>query len=191
MAILGRVASFALIGRKIRCRPRDGVGVVMLIGAASVRKSRQTRGNCCLFRCLEAAYSSGRVATPTDHNHGAGLVSLRALDRHQFDREAVLVPLTGLQRPDTDHLTRDLLALLVGDRNDNAVLALLAAPGMMNGPLDAHGRNRLSLRLRIDGVEAQVMLAPRADVRALQDRCLAVRTYPCAAESALASDGHC
>ena len=115
---------------------------------------------------------------------------LRALDRHQFDREAVLVPFTGLQRADADDLTRNLLALLVGDRNDHAILALLVAPGVMYGPLDAHRGNRLSLRLGVDGVEAQVMLAPRANVRALQNRCLAVRTYPGPAEAALASDGH-
>jgi hypothetical protein len=155
-----------------RREPAGSIDIVMLIGA-SIRRA---------------------TATPTDHNHGAGVLlisrQLRTLDRHQLDREAVLVPLAGLQRADTDHLTRDLLALLVGDRNDHAILALLAAPGMMNGPLDAHRRNRLSLRLRVDGVESQVMLAPRADVRALQDRRLAVRTYPRPAEGALASDSH-
>jgi hypothetical protein len=117
---------------------------------------------------------------------------LRALDRHQFDREAVLVPFTGLQRADADDLTRNLLALLVGDRNDHAILALLVAPGVMYGPLDAHRGNRLSLRLGVGvgGVEAQVMLAARANVRALQNRRLAMRTYPGPAEAALASDGH-
>jgi len=116
---------------------------------------------------------------------------LRWFDRHQFDRKAVLVPLAGLQRADTDHLARNLLALLVGDRDHHTVLALLAAPGMMNGSLDAHRRDGLSLRLGIHGVEAQVMVAAGAYIRALQDRCLAVRTYPGRAEGALASDGHC
>jgi hypothetical protein len=101
------------------------------------------------------------------------------------------VPLAGLQRADADHLTCDLLALLIGDRNHHAIFALLAAPGMMNGSLDAHRRNRLSLRLRVDGVEAQVMLAARADIRTLQNHSLAVRTDPGRAEGALASDGHC
>jgi len=100
------------------------------------------------------------------------------------------VPLTGLQCTDTDHLTRDLLALLVGDCNDDAIFALLVAAGVMNGPLDAHRGDRLGLRLRIDGVEAQVMLAARADVRTLQHSCLAMRTYPGPAQGTLASDGH-
>src|ERR1700731_1962259 len=99
--------------------------------------------------------------------------------------------LAWLQGADTDHLARDLLTALVGDRDHHAVLALLAARGMMNGPLDAHRRNRLNLRLGIGGVEAQVMLAPRAYVRTLQDRCLAMRTYPGRTQGALASDGHC
>jgi len=64
------------------------------------------------------------------------------------------MPLAGLQRADADHLACDFLALLIVDRNHHAVLALLAAPGMMNGPLDAHRGNRLRLRLRVDGVEA-------------------------------------
>jgi hypothetical protein len=46
------------------------------------------------------------------------------------------------------------------------------------------------LRLRVDGVETQVMVAARANVRALQNRCLAVRTHPGPAEAALASYGH-
>lgn len=100
------------------------------------------------------------------------------------------MPLTGLQCTDTDHLTRDLLALLVGDCNDHAIFALLVAPGVMNGPLDAHRGDRLGLRLRIDGAETQVMMAARANVRTLQNRCLAVRTHPGPAEGALASDGH-
>jgi len=32
MAILGRVASFALVGRKIECLTLAGAGIVMLIG---------------------------------------------------------------------------------------------------------------------------------------------------------------
>src|ERR1700674_425891 len=100
--------------------------------------------------------------------------------------------LAGLQGADTDYLTRDLFTPLVGDRDHHAILALLAARRMMNGPLDAHRRKRLNLWLRIGGgVEAQVMLAPRAYIRALQDRCLAMRTYPGRAQGALASDGHC
>jgi len=99
--------------------------------------------------------------------------------------------LAWLQGADTDHLTRDLFTPLVGDRDHHAILALLAARRMMNGPLDAHRRKRLNFRLRIGGVEAQVMLAPRAYIRALQDRRLAMRTYPGRAQGALASDGHC
>jgi hypothetical protein len=38
---------------------------------------------------------------------------------------------------------------------------------MMNRTLDAHGGNSLGRRFRIDRVEAQVVLAPRADVRTL------------------------
>jgi hypothetical protein len=34
MAIRGRVASFALVGRKIECPTLAGVGIVMLIGAS-------------------------------------------------------------------------------------------------------------------------------------------------------------
>jgi len=100
------------------------------------------------------------------------------------------MPLAGLQRADADHLTCNLLALLVGDRNHHAVFALLAAPGVMNGSLDTHRRNRLRLRLRVDGIEAQVMLAAWADIRALQNHSFAVRTDPGRAEGALASDGH-
>ena len=47
---------------------------------------------------------------------------------------------------------------------------------------------RLSLRLRgCTGIEAQMMLAARTYVRALQDRGLAVRTYPGRAQGALAT----
>ncbi|HEY6619957.1 MAG TPA: hypothetical protein VIY68_10450 [Steroidobacteraceae bacterium] len=77
------------------------------------------------------------------------------------------MPLPGLKRADTDDLARNFLALFVGNRDHHAVLALLAARGVMNGPLDAHCGHCLSGRLGIDGVEAQVVMAPRADVRTL------------------------
>src|SRR5258708_3211100 len=157
----------------------------MLIGA-SIRREGQGAS-----RQLLLLVAARRLTLPVERDSNRSKSrQLRALDRHQFDREAVLVPFTGLQRADADHLTRDLLALLVGDRNDHAILALLVAPGVMYGPLDAHRRNRLSLRLGIDGVEAQVMVAARANVRALQNRFLAVRTYPGPAEGTLASDCH-
>lgn len=103
-----------------------------------------------------------------------------------------MVLLAGLQGSDPYHLTRNLLAFLVGDRNDHAVLAGFAAPWMVNGTLNAHRRNGFRLRLGGAGIEAQVMLATGADVRTLQHGCLAVRTYPGRAEGgARASDIHC
>ena len=75
--------------------------------------------------------------------------------------------LAGLQRADANDLARDFLALLVRDCDNYAVFALLAAPGMMNRSIDAHRRNRLRLRLGVDGVEAQVVVTTRANIRAL------------------------
>lgn len=103
-----------------------------------------------------------------------------------------MVFLSGLQCADAHDLTGNLLAFLVGDRNDHAVLAGFAAPWVVNGTLNAHRRNGFRLRLGTAGIEAQVMLATRADVRTLQHGCLAVRTYPGRAEGgARASDIHC
>lgn len=103
-----------------------------------------------------------------------------------------MVLLAGLQCPDPNHLTRNLLAFFVGDRNDHAVLARLAPPWVVNGTLNAQRRNRFWLRLCTAGIKAQVMLATWAYVRTLQHGCLAVRTYPGRAEgSARTSDIHC
>jgi hypothetical protein len=77
------------------------------------------------------------------------------------------VPLAGLQRAHADHLAREFLAAFIGDGNHDAVFALLAARGMMDRPVDAHGGHGLGGRFRIDGIEAQVVLAPRANVRTL------------------------
>src|SRR5271167_473606 len=99
--------------------------------------------------------------------------------------------LAGLQRADADHIAGDFLALLVADGHHDAVFALLALPGMVDRAFDAHRRLRLGLRFGVDGVEAQMMLAARTDVGALQNRGLAVRTYPGRTRRALPSDAHC
>ena len=49
--------------------------------------------------------------------------------------------LAGLQRTDADDLPRDLLALLVGDRHDDAVLASSLAARVMNRAFEAHCRD--------------------------------------------------
>src|SRR5450432_3755445 len=86
---------------------------------------------------------------------------------HQLDRKAVSVTLARLQRPDADDLSRDFFTLFVGDRDHHAILALFAARRVMNRALDAHGRNRLRLRLRVDRIETQMVMAARANVRTL------------------------
>jgi hypothetical protein len=63
------------------------------------------------------------------------------------------VTFSGLQRTYANHLPSDLLALFIGDRDDDAILALLAPARMMNRALDAHGRRTHGLRLGIPGIE--------------------------------------
>src|ERR1700691_6098125 len=100
------------------------------------------------------------------------------------------MPLAGLQSPHTDHLARYFLTLFVGDRNDDAVLALLIEGRMMDRTLDAHRRDARALRFRAAGAEFQMVMAAGANIGALQDGRLAVRTYSGCAESALPSDAH-
>src|SRR5579859_5195059 len=110
--------------------------------------------------------------------------------RNQFNRKAVLVTFARLQGSDPDDLARDLLAPLVGYRHDHAIFALLIARRVADRALDLEGRDRLAVRLRVAGVEAQVMLAARADAGALQYERLAVRTYSRGAQRTRANRAH-
>ena len=63
------------------------------------------------------------------------------------------------ERPDADHVPRNLLALLVGDRHDDAVLARPAAR-VLDGTLEPHRRVAGGLRLGVRNIES----ARRVDV---------------------------
>src|ERR1700691_4120405 len=94
------------------------------------------------------------------------------------------------ERSDADHVPRDLLALLIGDRDHHAVLALAAA-WMRNGPFEAHRRVSRGLRLGVVAdVESKVMLTPRANVGALQKSRLAMRTCSRCAKRAWTNYAH-
>src|SRR5271167_4443388 len=163
------------------------------ISCAILRLAASSSGWAGRTACGESAQSAASTLAAAVFFIERRLVSRDfrgGTDRHQFDRETVLMPLARLQRAYADDITGDFLALLVGDRHHNAVFALLAVAGVMNRTLDSHRRKRLGLRLRIDRIETQVMLAARTNVGALQYRRLAVRTYPGCADGAMASDAH-
>jgi GTP cyclohydrolase I len=76
------------------------------------------------------------------HKRGVSMVTSKMLGTFRADAStrAEFLRFIGIEGADTDPLTRDLFAPLVGDRDHHAILALLAARGMVNGPLDAHRR---------------------------------------------------
>src|SRR5882672_12051282 len=107
---------------------------------------------------------------------------LPRLARHQpvhleeFNAEGEGALFLRAQRADADHFAGDFLALLIADRHDHRVLRQGRIRRLTNEPVDTQ-RHRVRPRALLRSlVEAEVVLAGRADGRAFEDRRLAVRT---------------
>lgn len=100
-----------------------------------------------------------------------GLPLLSRLEH--FHREGECALLGRLEGPDAHHLSSDLLAATVADRQYDGVLPGRTVRRMAQCALDTQGRER---RLPLHGgrIEAQVVIAPRTDGCAIEDRRLAV-----------------
>ena len=106
---------------------KRGVSMITSKMLGTFRADASTRAEFLRFIDIEGSTAAAAGAAALDP--GGRRASCRRRSgrgvarRNQVDREAVLVPFAGLQSTDADHLARDLLALLVGDRDHHAILA--------------------------------------------------------------------
>src|SRR6478609_1135724 len=98
-----------------------------------------------------------------------------------FDRQRKRARFARTHRADADDLAIDLLVAIVADREHHRVLPRFAVGRMPDRAFDAKRRRRFERALGHVRIEADVVLALRTDVRAFEDRRLAVRTGPCRA----------
>src|SRR5690606_10887651 len=82
--------------------------------------------------------------------------------------------LARMHGADADHLVGDFVALVVADGQHHRILPRAALGRMADPAFDVERGDGLR-RLRVGGIEAQVMPARRTDARAFEDRRLAVR----------------
>src|SRR5687768_11333741 len=105
---------------------------------------------------------------------------LRAARREYVDGKRHGAALTGIERADTDYLPRDFLASIVADRDHDRVFPRVGARWIAKRAFDPQcGESRLGPTISACiAVEPQMMVAARADARAFQDGCLAMRAGP-------------